>query len=189
MWVLDEACRQLAAWRAGGLDIPGISVNTCSADFKQADYPGLLARTLRFHGLRPSDLILEMTERVMFDESSDDIHASLEAVHAMGIALSIDDFGTGYSSLSYLHRFPVKELKIDKSFVQGIGTSAMAESLAQMVINIGNMLKLTIVAEGVETQTQRDFLNHHGCLVYQGYLYSPPLPPDEFADWAKARNP
>ena len=189
MWVLDEACRQLAAWRAAGLDVPNISVNVCSADCKRADYPDLLARTLQSHGLSPADLVLEMTERVMFDESAEDIHASLEVINTLGIALSIDDFGTGYSSLSYLHRFPVKELKIDKSFVQGIGTSAMAESLTQTVMNIGNVLHLTVVAEGVETRTQRDFLHRHGCLVYQGYLYSPPLPPSEFADWAKARKP
>jgi EAL domain-containing protein (putative c-di-GMP-specific phosphodiesterase class I) len=129
-----------------------------------------------------------MTERVLFDESADDIRTSLDAIHALGIALSIDDFGTGYSSLSYLHRFPVKELKIDRSFVRGIGADAMAESLAQTVINIGNVLKLSVVAEGVETQAQRDFLHHHGCLMYQGYLYSPPLQPGDFALWAETHR-
>jgi diguanylate cyclase (GGDEF)-like protein len=184
-WVLDEACRQLAEWRAVGINVPNISVNVCAADFKRPDYPGFIAHTLRVHGLKPASLILEMTERVMFDESADGIHTSLEAIHALGIALSIDDFGTGYSSLTYLHRFPVKELKIDRSFVRGIGVDAMAESLAQTVINIGNMLKLSVVAEGVETPAQRDFLHHHGCLMYQGYLYSPPLPPEDFARWVE----
>jgi diguanylate cyclase (GGDEF)-like protein len=187
-WILEQACSQLAAWRAVGVDVPNISVNVCSADFKRADFADFVARTLQAHGLRPSDLTLEMTERVMFDESTDDIHATLEALHAQGITLSIDDFGTGYSSLSYLHRFPVKELKIDKSFVQGIGASAMAESLTQTVMNIGHALKLTIVAEGVETLAQRDFLSRHGCLIYQGYLYSRPLAPQDFAQWAKARK-
>ncbi|HEX7911834.1 MAG TPA: EAL domain-containing protein [Paraburkholderia sp.] len=183
-WVLNEACRQLGEWRAAGLDVPSVSVNVCAADFKRADYPGFIAETLWVHGLKPANLILEMTERVMFDESVEDIRTSLDALHALGIALSIDDFGTGYSSLSYLHRFPVKELKIDKSFVRGIGTDAMAESLAQTVINIGNVLKLSVIAEGVETRAQRDFLHNHGCLMYQGYLYSPPLPPEDFARWA-----
>jgi EAL domain-containing protein (putative c-di-GMP-specific phosphodiesterase class I) len=187
-WVLEQACSQLAAWRAVGVDIPNISVNVCAADFKRTDYAAFIARTLRTYGLDPSDLTLEMTERVMFDESTDDISASLEALHALGITLSIDDFGTGYSSLSYLHRFPVKELKIDKSFVQGIGASAMAESLTQTVMNIAHALKLTIVAEGVETLAQRDFLSRHGCRIYQGYLYSPPLAPQDFAQWAKARK-
>ncbi|CAE6823846.1 putative bifunctional diguanylate cyclase/phosphodiesterase [Paraburkholderia haematera] len=187
-WVLDEACRQLAEWRTEGIDIPNISVNVCAADFKRPHYPGFIARTLKAHGLAPENLILEMTERVMFDESVDDIRTSLDAIHALGIALSIDDFGTGYSSLSYLHRFPVKELKIDKSFVRGIGADAMAESLAQTVINIGNVLKLSVIAEGVETQAQRDFLHHHGCLMYQGYLYSPPLTPKEFARWVEAHR-
>jgi EAL domain-containing protein (putative c-di-GMP-specific phosphodiesterase class I) len=129
-----------------------------------------------------------MTERVMFDDSADDIHTSLEAIHALGIALSIDDFGTGYSSLSYLHRFPVKELKIDRSFVRGIGTDAMAESLAQTVINIGNVLKLSVIAEGVETRAQRDFLHKHGCLLYQGYLYARPLSPEDFARWVETHQ-
>ncbi len=145
-WVLDEACRQLAEWRAAGIDVPSISANVCVADFKRADFAGLIAHTLRVHGLQPADLILEMTEGVMFDESADDIRASLDAIHALGIALSIDDFGTGYSSLSYLQRFPVKELKIDKSFVRGIGTDAMSESLAHALINIGNVLNLSVIA-------------------------------------------
>ena len=187
-WVLGEACRQLAEWRAEGIDIPNISVNVCAADFKRPAYPGFIARTLQAHGLEPANLILEMTERVMFDESADDIRTSLDAMHALGLALSIDDFGTGYSSLSYLHRFPVTELKIDKSFVRGIGVDAMAESLAQTVINIGNVLKLSVIAEGVETQAQRDFLYRHGCHMYQGYLYSPPLPPGDFALWVETHR-
>ena len=184
-WVLGEACSQLAKWRAEGIDVPNISVNVCADDFKRPNYAGFIAHTLQAHGLAPADLILEMTERVMFDESADDIRASLDTVHALGIALSIDDFGTGYSSLSYLHRFPVKELKIDKSFVGGIGADPMAESLTQTVINIGNVLRLRVIAEGVETQAQRDFLHDHGCLVYQGHLYSAPLPPGEFALWVE----
>ena len=187
-WVLGEACRQLAEWRAEGLDVPNISVNVCAADFKRPDYPGLIAHTLQAHGLEPVNLTLEMTERVMFDESADDIRTSLDAIHALGVGLSIDDFGTGYSSLSYLHRFPVKELKIDKSFVWGIGADVMAESLAQTVVNIGNVLKLSVIAEGVETQAQRDFLQSHGCLVYQGHLYSAPLPPREFARWVETHT-
>jgi diguanylate cyclase (GGDEF)-like protein len=187
-WVLDEACRQVAEWRAKGIDVPNISVNVCAADFKRPDYPGFIVRTLQTHGLAPANLTLEMTERVMFDDSADDIHTSLEAIHALGIALSIDDFGTGYSSLSYLHRFPVKELKIDRSFVRGIGTDAMAESLAQTVINIGNVLKLSVIAEGVETRAQRDFLHKHGCLLYQGYLYARPLSPEDFARWVETHQ-
>ncbi|MEX3937849.1 putative bifunctional diguanylate cyclase/phosphodiesterase [Paraburkholderia phymatum] len=132
-WVMGEACRQLAEWRAEGLDVPNMSVNVCAADFKRPDYPGFVTDTLQAHGLVAADLTLEMTERVLFDESVEDIRKSLDAIHALGIALSIDDFGTGYSSLSYLHRFAVKELKIDQSFVQGIGRDKMAESLAQTI--------------------------------------------------------
>ncbi|MFK2891569.1 bifunctional diguanylate cyclase/phosphodiesterase [Dyella flagellata] len=182
-WVLDVACRQLAAWRALGLAPPNISVNVCAMDLKRSDYPNFVARTLAAHGLAPEDLILEMTERAIFDEAAEDIRTSIEQIHALGVMLAIDDFGTGYSSLNYLQRFPIKELKIDKSFIQGIGDHASSESLAQTIINIGKTLKLTVVAEGVETQAQRDFLSRHDCDLYQGHLISPPLPPDDFALW------
>jgi len=188
-WVLGEACRQLAAWRARGLDVPNMSVNICAADFKRPDYPGFVIDTLRSHGLVAADLTLEMTERVLFDESVTDIRKSLDAIHASGIALSIDDFGTGYSSLSYLHRFAVKELKIDKSFVQGIGRDAMAESLTQTLIHIGRILNLTVTAEGVETHAQREFLRTHGCHRYQGFLFSRPLASRDFERWVRAHRP
>jgi len=187
-WVLNESCRQLAEWRAAGLDVPGISVNVCAVDVKNADYSDLVARTLRTHGLNASDLTLEMTERVMFSESTDDIRVALDSLHQLGVLLSIDDFGTGYSSLSYLYRFPVTELKIDRSFVRDIGVDKTAESLAQAVMNIGNVLNLRVVAEGVETLAQRDFLRAQGCSIYQGYLYSAPLPPAEFARWVAAHS-
>lgn len=187
-WVMGEACRQLAQWRAEGLDVPNMSVNVCAADFKRPDYPGFVIDTLQSHGLVAADLTLEMTERVLFDESVADIRKSLDAIHALGIALSIDDFGTGYSSLSYLHRFAVRELKIDKSFVQGIGRDAMAESLTQTLIHIGKILKLTVIAEGVETPAQRDFLGAHGCHLYQGFLFSRPLAPRDFTCWARAHQ-
>jgi len=189
-WVLGESCRQLAEWRAAGLDLPGMSVNVCAADFRRANYPDFVARVLQTHGLNAADLTLEMTERVMFGESTDDIRAALDRLHQLGVQLSIDDFGTGYSSLSYLYRFPVSELKIDRSFVRDLGVDRTAESLAQAIVNIGNVLRLKVVAEGVETQAQRDFLFSHGCSIYQGYLYSPPLEPMDFALWAaESRTP
>jgi diguanylate cyclase (GGDEF)-like protein len=183
VWVLNEACRQLAEWRAAGLDVPGVSVNVCAADFRRADYPEVIAHVLRTHGLNASDLTLEMTERVMFDESTDDIRAALEHLHQLGVHLSIDDFGTGYSSLGYLYRFPVSELKIDRSFVRDIGVDETAELLAQTIIDIGKVLNLKVVAEGVETATQRDFLHRHGCLIHQGYFYSAPLHAADFVRW------
>ena len=187
-WVLDEACGRLAAWRTAGLAVPSISVNVCATDLKRSNYPGFVAQTLTAHGLAPKDLILEMTERIMFDEAADDIRASIDEIHAMGVMLAIDDFGTGYSSLNYLQRFPIKELKIDKSFILGIGDNANAESLAQTIINIGKTLKLTVVAEGVETQAQSDFLSRHGCDLYQGHFISPPLPPSDFVRWMVAQS-
>nr|WP_255682958.1 EAL domain-containing protein [Dyella sp. 2HG41-7] len=187
-WVLDEACRQLAAWRAMGLSVPSISVNVCATDLKRSGYPSLIAHTLDAHGLAPKDLILEMTERVMFDEAVEDIRTSIDQIHAMGVALAIDDFGTGYSSLNYLHRFPIKELKIDKRFIQGIGDNANSESLAQTIINIGKTLKLIVVAEGIETQAQKDFLRLQGCDLYQGHFISPPLSPVDFERWISPQS-
>jgi diguanylate cyclase (GGDEF)-like protein len=188
VWVLNEACRQVAEWRADGLDVSGVSVNVCAADFKRSDYPDFIAHVLRTHGLNASDLTLEMTERVMFDESTDDIRAALENLHQLGVNLSIDDFGTGYSSLGYLYRFPVSELKIDQSFVRDIGVDETAELLAQTIIDIGKVLNLRVVAEGVETGTQRDFLRSHGCLIHQGYLYSAPLQAADFVRWVAEQS-
>ncbi|AUT75779.1 hypothetical protein C2L64_46555 [Paraburkholderia hospita] len=188
-WVMVEACRQLAEWRVEGLEVPNISVNVCAADFKRPNYPGFITDTLQSHGLVAADLTLEMTERVLFDESVDEIRKTLDAIQVLGVALSIDDFGTGYSSLSYLHRFAVKELKIDKNFVQRIGHDRMAESLAQTLIHLGEILKLTVTAEGVETHAQRAFLGTHGCHLYQGFLFSPPLAPCDFARWVRTHRP
>jgi diguanylate cyclase (GGDEF)-like protein/PAS domain S-box-containing protein len=187
-WVLNEACRQLAAWRADGMDIPRVSVNVSVTDFTDAGFPQFLAWTLQQHGLQPLDLILEITESTMLDKRAS-VMAVIEALHAFGIRMSLDDFGTGYSSLSYLHRLPISEIKLDKSFVQDLESNATAQALVHTMLGIGRNLGLTVVAEGVETDAQHAFLVERGCQVLQGYLITRPLPPDELAGWLRAPTP
>ena len=185
-WALAEACRQMADWRRRGVAVPQVAVNLSARNFQNPALPTLVADLLRSHGLQPSDLALEMTESVVMD-SGRSVLATIEAVHALGVKLSLDDFGTGYSSLGYLHRLPIHELKLDKSFVQDLANSAAAQALTNTVLRIGDGLRLVVVAEGVETQLQADFLIARGCPVLQGYLFARPLPAAELEPWLAAR--
>ena len=184
-WVLGTACAQFAAWRLQGLQIPTLSVNLSPLTLHDADLPGLVADTLRANGLRPSDLVIEITEGVMLDRHAATMQA-IGALKALGVTLSMDDFGTGYSSLSYLHRLPITELKIDRSFVADLGFRDSALPLCKAFVQIGMSLGLTVVAEGVETEAQRQLLKDQGCQVAQGYFFSRPLAPAHVADWVRA---
>jgi EAL domain-containing protein (putative c-di-GMP-specific phosphodiesterase class I) len=186
-WGLGEACRQMADWRARGVAVPRVAVNLSARNFKAPGLPALVSDLLQAHGLKPSDLTLEMTESVMMDIGPD-VLATIDAIHAMGVHLSLDDFGTGYSSLGYLHRLPIDELKLDKSFVQDLANSAAAQALTNTVLRIGDGLNLTVVAEGVETQLQSDFLTERGCPVLQGYLFARPLPAGHLEAWILERT-
>nr|WP_315427494.1 EAL domain-containing protein [uncultured Albidiferax sp.] len=185
-WALAEACRQMADWRRRDVAVPQVAVNLSARNFQNPALPTLVADLLRSHGLQPSDLVLEMTESVVMD-SGRSVLATIEAVHALGVKLSLDDFGTGYSSLGYLHRLPIHELKLDKSFVQDLADSTAAQALTNTVLRIGDGLRLVVVAEGVETQLQADFLIARGCPVLQGYLFARPLPAAELERWLAAR--
>jgi diguanylate cyclase (GGDEF)-like protein/PAS domain S-box-containing protein len=181
-WVLNEACRQLARWRAQGLAIPHIAINLSASSFHDPELPALLARTLRQHGLQAGDLVAEVTETMMLAPDP----AVLSTVRAMGeqgIALSLDDFGTGYSSLSLLHRLPIQELKLDRSFVLDIADNPRARALTDAVLKIGCNLGQRVIAEGVETEAQRRFLVDSGCTTLQGFLISPPLPAAALERW------
>ncbi|KQP50054.1 hypothetical protein ASF44_00765 [Pseudorhodoferax sp. Leaf274] len=182
-WVLRTACAQLAAWRLRGMRVPSISVNLSPLTLHDADLPRLVEETLRSHGLRPADLIIEVTEGVMLDKHADTMQ-TIHALQALGVRLSMDDFGTGYSSLNYLHRLPITELKIDRSFVADLGTRDSALPLCNAVLQIGISLGLTVVAEGVETQAQCRLLAELGCRVAQGYLIARPMDACAFEVWA-----
>jgi EAL domain-containing protein (putative c-di-GMP-specific phosphodiesterase class I) len=182
LWALREACRQLAAWRRQGLNIPAISVNLSPTNFHNLDLPGMIANTLQEHNLQASDLTLEITESVMMDTNPSTMK-TLNDVHTQGVRLSMDDFGTGYSSLSYLRRLPIQELKLDRSFVSDLEQDATNRALSEAVIRLGESLHLTVVAEGIESPVQQRILTDQGYHVAQGYLFSRPLTAADLEAW------
>jgi len=177
-WVLRNACRQAQKWIAAGLPPLRVAVNL---SVRQLEHPQLVpnvAEALSISGLDPSLLELELTES-MLAKNTDDIVAVMIALKKMGVQLSLDDFGTGYSALSYLARLPLDTLKIDRSFVNGIGQTPTNGSLSAAIIAMARSLGLKTIAEGVETKEQAEFLISHGCDEIQGYFFSHPLPADE----------
>lgn len=182
MWTLRESCRQLADWRRRGVGIPNVSVNLSPTNFHDHDLPRMIAETLADHGLPPSCLAIEITESVLMDHNPSTLRI-IDEVHSMGVRLSLDDFGTGYSSLSYLRRLPVSELKLDRSFVHDITRDETVRALTSAIISIGRNLHLTVVAEGLEDEAQRDLLVAQGYRVAQGYLFSPALSAGDLEHW------
>ncbi|HNM39081.1 MAG TPA: EAL domain-containing protein [Giesbergeria sp.] len=177
-WVLRTAVAQVARWRDAGLPALTMSVNISAVQFRHPDLPGLVSQVLSEAGVDPACLELELTEGV----ASDDPERAVEIMadlHARGVRMSIDDFGTGYSSLSYLKRFQVYKLKIDQSFVRDISVDAEDKALVSAIIHMASSLGLQTIAEGVETEDQRRFLQAQGCDEIQGYLCSRPLPAAE----------
>ena len=174
--VLAEACRVLARWaRHPRLEGLTMAVNVSAYQLREADFVEEVLETLARSGANPRRLCLELTESV-FAENVDAVSARMNALRAHGVRFSLDDFGTGYSSLSYLKRFPLAELKIDRSFVKDLPGDAHAGAIVDAVLALAHTLDLQVVAEGVETGAQRDFLVAHGCRVFQGYLLGKPLP-------------
>ena len=178
-WVIRAACRQVMAWQSAGLEVPRISVNVSSHQFKRTHLAEVIGAILEETGATARYLCIEITEGVIMDNAQ----ANLEMLRELkdkGIKLSVDDFGTGYSSLSYLHQFPLDEIKIDRSFILQITDAGSAVTSA--IIAMARSLGLRVVAEGVETRTQLAFLEAEGCDEYQGYLKSQPLPAAEFTE-------
>jgi diguanylate cyclase (GGDEF)-like protein len=176
-WGLQEACRQMVELQALGLELPKVSVNVSALQFNQS-FIKRVTEVLATTGLRPMRLQLELTEGIMMDNKEATLGA-LSHLKELGVQLSIDDFGTGYSSLSYLSRFPLDELKIDRSFVIDFDKSQNDASLVIAIIAMARSLRLQLVAEGVETREQYHFLRGNGASVIQGYLFSKPVPFDE----------
>ncbi|WP_291867392.1 EAL domain-containing protein [Bradyrhizobium sp.] len=182
LWAMREACRQLAEWRAAGLDIPSVSVNLSPINFQNADLATAVAGILADHALPPQMLMLEITEGVILNERSVAIE-TMDTLRKLGVGLSLDDFGTGYSSLSRLAHLPIRELKIDRSFTRDVESDPRARAIVTAVVRVGQSLQLTVVAEGVETDGQRNLLAELGCDVVQGFLYAPALSPPAFGRW------
>jgi diguanylate cyclase (GGDEF)-like protein/PAS domain S-box-containing protein len=176
-WVLREACRQNKAWQDEGLPPARVSVNLSARQFQQRDIAKLVMSILDETGLDPRYLELELTESTIMRNAEEAV-VMLNELHALGIGLAIDDFGTGYSSLSYLKRLPVDRLKIDRSFVSDIGASADDETITSAIIALAHSLDLQVIAEGVETTTQLEFLKKRACHEMQGYFFARPLPHD-----------
>lgn len=182
-WVLETACRQISRWYQEGLlaGIDHISVNISPRQFHQPEFVAEVEAVLAATGAPPQKLMLELTEGIVIEDVTDTI-AKMEALRKAGVRFSIDDFGTGYSSLLYLKRLPLDELKIDRSFVSDLETDSNDRTIVETILAMARHLELAVVAEGVETEAQRDFLQRHGCRFYQGWFYSKPLPAAEFRE-------
>lgn len=178
-WVLEEACRQIAEWRAANLIMPPIAVNLSARQF-DADLPQRIAAVLERHQVQPEQINLEITESLLV-RGTEKIIAIMNQLVAMGMSLALDDFGTGYSSLAYLKKFPISTLKIDRSFVIGLPYEENDCAIARAIVTMAQQLRQEIVAEGVETAEQMAFLRELGCDQLQGYLFSQPVPALEFA--------
>jgi diguanylate cyclase (GGDEF)-like protein/PAS domain S-box-containing protein len=189
--VLRAACRQARDWVDLGFDELSVSVNLSARQFRQGRLVETIRSALAETGLEASRLELELTESTIMGHGEEFV-AMLAELKGLGVRVAIDDFGTGYSNLSYLSRFPIDALKIDRSFVSEVATDQQHALLAKAVISLGHSLRLKVVAEGVETAEQLDFLRHHGCDEVQGYFFSKPVPPEEFermlARWTGATN-
>ncbi len=179
-WVLYEACQQLKRWRAAGYSELRMAVNVSPQEFRRPNYPDIAASILREVGLPPAAVEMEITESMLVMQSHENA-AALEQIARTGIRLAVDDFGTGYSGLAYLQRFPIHTLKIDRSFVDGIGDDTNDMTIVNAIIAMSHSLHLHVVAEGVETAAQAAFLKMHGCLAAQGYYYSRPVGAEAFA--------
>jgi diguanylate cyclase (GGDEF)-like protein/PAS domain S-box-containing protein len=176
-WVLEQACRQMSAWRGGALDQVTVSINVSAWQLVDPGFVGLVESALARHRLAPARLELELTERVLLDDGGN-VQSVLERLRAMGVSISLDDFGTGYSSLSYLTQFHLNTLKIDRGFVMDIEHSERSHNLVHAIIAMGHSLGLQLVAEGVETEGQAAILERLGCQYLQGYHIARPIDPD-----------
>jgi EAL domain-containing protein (putative c-di-GMP-specific phosphodiesterase class I) len=175
-WVLNTACQQLKAWERqpqfAGLEL---AVNVSARQFHQPDFVESVQRCLQLSGANPARLKLELTESIVL-ENLDMVVERMQQLGALGIRFALDDFGTGYSSLSYLSRLPLDQLKIDQSFTRQLGQDPVTSAIVKAILAMSRALGLQVIAEGVETHVQRDFLESQGCYAYQGYLFGKPMP-------------
>lgn len=185
IWVLKKACEQLKNWELDNLTRElTLAVNVCALQFNQENFVIDVKSILEESGANPAKLKLEITESMLL-ENVEHIIAKMKELKHLGIGLSLDDFGTGYSSLQYLKRLPLDQIKIDQSFVRDIGADLNDDVIVRTIIVMSNALGLNVIAEGVETKTQHSFLEKHGCQAFQGYLFSKPIPLDDFENLLK----
>ncbi len=181
-WAMHEACQQMRTWQKQGLKNLSIAVNISGRQLRQNNLPDMISRALRSSGLQAKYLELELTESLLI-EDIDHVVETMYALKDMGTKLVIDDFGTGYSSLSYLKQFPVDKLKIDRSFISEMASNPNDAAIAKAIINLGHSLNIQVLAEGIENEFQRDFVQSHGCDFAQGYFYKAPDLPDKIYEY------
>jgi EAL domain-containing protein (putative c-di-GMP-specific phosphodiesterase class I) len=179
-WVLDTACQQMQRWRAGGLPHIRVSVNLSARQFLSPELDTVVLRALQHAGLPPEALEVEVTETTAMLNIEDALRV-LDTLRKIGVTAAIDDFGIGHSSLGRLREFPVATLKVDRSFVTGLGEPGQDPALVRAVVALGHALGLSVVAEGIETYAELAALREMGCELGQGYLYSRPIDADAFA--------
>jgi len=185
-WVLQEACRQGAAWLDAGLDVPSIAVNVSGMQFKESLLP-TVTRILEKTGFPGEKLVLELTETALMLDTVK-TERILLTLQQLGVRIALDDFGTGYSSLAYLKKFPINKLKIDRAFIDGLPDDIDDKAIAASILDVSRHLGLETIAEGVETEAQASYLMAHGCDIAQGYFYSYPLLPVEFESVISSSN-
>ncbi|MGZ8984388.1 MAG: putative bifunctional diguanylate cyclase/phosphodiesterase, partial [Methylotenera sp.] len=179
-WVLETACTQLQVWQQDALTRDfALSVNVSAKQFRQADFVAQVQAAVQRHAINPMLLKLELTESVLLEEIEDTI-TSISALNKIGIQFSLDDFGTGYSSLQYLKRLPLDQLKIDQSFIRDIVIDSSDQVIVRTIIAMAQSLDMNVIAEGVETEEQRQLLMNKGCARYQGNLFGWPVPIEQF---------
>jgi EAL domain-containing protein (putative c-di-GMP-specific phosphodiesterase class I) len=187
-WVMNEACRQAQAWLKEGLPPTRIAVNVSSRQFIEGDVFQQVSNALARNQIKAEFLKLEITESMLMQDVEQSIATMMQLAN-LGVHIAIDDFGTGYSSLSYLAKFPISELKIDQSFVRNMTVHSSEAAIIQTIISLAHNLKLSVIAEGVETAAQFNFLLDSGCDEIQGYYFSKPLPPHQLAALLHAHIP
>jgi EAL domain-containing protein (putative c-di-GMP-specific phosphodiesterase class I) len=184
-WVMLEACRQGRAWLDAGLEFGHLAVNVSAKEVRRGGVIERVSRVLSTTGFPANRLVIEITESGLMEHGESAMNF-LQNLHDMGVSLAIDDFGTGYSSLAYLKRFPVSQLKIDRSFVQDLPGNASDARLVGTMVTLAHNFNMRVVAEGVETAEQEAFLNHHGCDLAQGYLFCRPMTAEQAEQYLTA---
>ena len=186
-WVLRKACDDMARWQQQGIAIDRIAVNVSARQFKQSGFIALVEEVINTTGINPNQLELELTESLLIDDLEHTLEA-LSQLRKMGVRMAIDDFGTGYSSLNYLKRFPVDTLKIDQSFIRGLPASAEDGQITRTIISMAHNLGLGVIAEGVETIEQLEFLQQVECEEVQGFYFSKPLPEVKLLEYVEQKK-
>ena len=186
-WVFWTACRQLADFREAGIGDVQMAINISAIQMRNSDLALLARGGITAYSFEQDDLVFEITESVAMEQLEETVRV-LDVLHDMGVTLALDDFGTGYSSLSYLRMFPLDKLKLDRSFVEEIGQNIDGQVICDATIGLAQSLGLQLIAEGVETEAQLEYLKARGCHMVQGYLFSKPIPGDEVMAFIRARN-